>query len=101
MPQQGGDRCKHAIIPEYLEHRDRNIRSGLECELPVECEIPQNRQYQCRQIAYPVPQVKDFIEQREAADFNDTGTDGEQDELYSTLEFLFFCILYSNIQSFH
>ena len=69
------------IEQEYLEHGCRYIRCRLEGEIPVQCEIPQDRQDQRQQIAGPPAHLDDIVEDRKRSDLDDSGRQGKQSEL--------------------
>ena len=53
---------------------------GAESELPVQRKVPEHREHQRREIAQPVREVQQLVEQGERSDLDEPGADGKERE---------------------
>ena len=56
------ERREHAVVAEDLEHRHRDVRGGLEGELPVEREVPDHREHQRDEVGQAVFVAEDLVQ---------------------------------------
>ena len=80
MLQQGAQRGEDRVVAGDLQHGQGHVGRGFEGELPVEGEVPEHGEHQGDQIAHPVGQMQQLIEQGKAHDLDEPGADGEEGE---------------------
>lgn len=87
----GGKRCEYRIVDGNQQHGPGDIACRLECELPVDGEIVDDRGNQGDEITPSVRQLDQFEEQREGEHLDYAGTGGEQYKLEHLHDVLFSC----------
>ena len=93
MFKAGGERRKYEVKRGDLQHGDRHVGSGFERELPVEREVPEHRKDERGQVADPVGQVREFIEQGKGAELDEACAGGKQGEFDDSPEFFHLTLL--------
>ena len=87
IPQKGGQGREDHVVGGNLYHGHGYVGSGLECELSVQGKVPEYAQAQGNQVAGPVWEMGKFIQQSEAAHFDEAGADGEKGEFQDADKF--------------
>ena len=88
MFQKGAQRREYRVEQRHQQHGLRHIVGALEGELAVESEVPHNRGHQCHQVAQPVGQADQLVEQSKDRQLNDPRRGGEQHKFQRTEKFL-------------
>ena len=95
--EQGAQGSEDQIIGEHQRHGTGHIGGRMEGITPIEGEVPQHAQHQSDQIAYPVGQMEELIEQGKGPDLDDARRGGDQGVFDSADQFFFhyrlpFCV---------
>ncbi len=84
VAEDGGGGGEDGVIGRHQEHRPGDVRRAAEGELPVQGEVPEDAQCQCDQIGGPIRPVEQFVQEGEAADFDESRAGGEEYEFEET-----------------